>query len=95
MFMSWLSTCWIARYAARSFSPLWCCLRWAGWEFRQPRRCLDLARNGDELVVTVGSYRRLLTLPTGLARLRVAGARVEDGELRVRFREPAPAGQEK
>ena len=51
---------------------------------------VGLARNGDELVVTVGSYRRLLTLPTGLARLQVAGARVEDGELRVRFREPAP-----
>lgn len=56
---------------------------------------VDLARNGDELVVTVGSYRRLLTLPTGLARLRVAGARVEEGELRVRFREPTPPGQEK
>ena len=53
---------------------------------------VGLARNGDELVVTVGSYRRLLTLPTSLARLRVAGAGVEEGELRVRFREPAPAG---
>jgi arsenite/tail-anchored protein-transporting ATPase len=53
---------------------------------------VGLARNGDELVVTVGSYRRLLTLPSGLARLQVAGARVEDGELRVRFREPAPDG---
>ena len=52
---------------------------------------VDLARNGDELVVTVGSSRRLLTLPAGLARLRVAGARVEDGELRVRFRDPDPA----
>ena len=49
---------------------------------------VDLARNGDELVMTVGSYRRLLTLPPGLARLRVAGARVDDGELRVRFAEP-------
>jgi arsenite-transporting ATPase len=49
---------------------------------------VDLARNGDELVVTVGSYRRLLTLPAGLARLRVAGARVEAGGLRVRFVEP-------
>ncbi len=48
---------------------------------------VDLARNGDELVVTVGSYRRLLTLPTGLARYRVAGARVEQGELQVRFEE--------
>lgn len=46
---------------------------------------VDLARNGDDLVVTVGSYRRLLTLPTGLARFRVAGARVEQGELHVRF----------
>ena len=54
---------------------------------------VGLARNGDELVVTVGSYRRLLTLPSGLARLRVAGARVEDGELRVRFREPMSSEQ--
>ena len=44
-----------------------------------------LARKGDELVVSVASYRRLLTLPSGLARLRVAGARVQDGELQVRF----------
>ena len=48
---------------------------------------VDLARNGDELVVTVGSYRRLLTLPAALARHRVAGARVEHGELQVRFEE--------
>ena len=48
---------------------------------------VDLARNGDELVVTVGSYRRLLTLPAGLARHRVSAARVEDGELRVKFEE--------
>jgi arsenite-transporting ATPase len=52
------------------------------------RSQVDLARNGDELVVTVGSSRRLLTLPVGLSRLRVAGAGVTDGELRVRFREP-------
>ena len=50
---------------------------------------VDLARNGDELVVTVGSYRRLLTLPAGLARHRVAAAGLEDGELRVRFEESA------
>jgi arsenite-transporting ATPase len=49
------------------------------------RRDVDLARDGDDLVVTVGSYRRLLTLPAGLARRRVAGARVEEGELQVRF----------
>ena len=48
---------------------------------------VDLARNGDELVLTVGSYRRLLTLPAGLARFRIAGARVDAGELQVRFEE--------
>ncbi len=48
---------------------------------------VDLARNGDELVVTVGSYRRLLTLPAGLTRHRIAGARVEGGELQVRLEE--------
>ncbi|MGI9156627.1 MAG: ArsA family ATPase [Marmoricola sp.] len=47
---------------------------------------VDLARHGEELVVTVGSYRRLLSLPAALARLEVAGARVEDGALQVRFR---------
>ena len=52
------------------------------------RADVDLARDGDDLVVTVGSYRRLLTLPAGLARSRVAGARVEGGELQVRFAGP-------
>ena len=46
---------------------------------------VDLARHGDELVVTVGSYRRLLALPAALTRLRVAAARVEGGALQVRF----------
>jgi len=50
---------------------------------------VDLARHGDELVVTVGSYRRLLSLPPGLARHRVTGARVDDGSLQVRFEERA------
>ena len=47
---------------------------------------VELARHGHELVVTVGSYRRLLALPAALARHRVAGARVEGGSLQVRFR---------
>ena len=50
---------------------------------------VDLARHGDELVVTVGSYRRLLSLPPGLARHRVTGARVDEGSLQVRFEEGA------
>jgi arsenite-transporting ATPase len=49
------------------------------------RSDVDLSRDGDDLVVTVASYRRLLTLPAGLARRRVAGARVDAGELQVRF----------
>ena len=47
---------------------------------------VDLARHGDELVVTVGPYRRLLALPAALARHAVSGARVEAGSLQVRFR---------
>ncbi len=50
---------------------------------------VDLARHGDDLVVSVGSYRRLLTLPPGLGRHHVAGARVMGGELQVRFEEGA------
>ena len=50
------------------------------------KRDVDLARHGDELVVTVGSYRRLLALPTSLSRHTVEAARVEDGSLQVRFR---------
>ncbi|MDQ4111000.1 MAG: ArsA family ATPase [Actinomycetota bacterium] len=46
---------------------------------------VQLGRNGDELAITVGAYRRLLTLPAALARMRVSGARVEGGELRVTF----------
>ncbi len=50
------------------------------------KKDVDLARHGDELVVTVGSYRRLLALPAALARHTVTGARVEDGSLQVKFR---------
>lgn len=51
---------------------------------------VDLIRSGDELVVSVGSYRRVLALPSGVARQRVAAARVVAGELQVRFEEGAP-----
>ncbi len=53
------------------------------------REDVDLARHGDELVVSVASYRRLLTLPPGLSRHRIAGARMIEGELQVRFKEEA------
>ena len=55
---------------------------------------IDLARHGDELVVTVGSYRRLLALPAALARHTVSGARIDEGSLQVRFRaEAAPVAE--
>ena len=47
---------------------------------------IDLARHGDELVVTVGSYRRLLALPSALGRQTISGARIVDGALQVRFK---------
>ncbi len=52
---------------------------------------VDLARHGDDLFVTVGSYRRLLTLPSSLRKQVVAGARVQDGALEIRFK---TAGEE-
>jgi arsenite-transporting ATPase len=58
------------------------------------KKDVDLARHGDELVVTVGSYRRLLALPAALARQTVTGARVDSGSLQVKFRieqDPSPA----
>jgi arsenite-transporting ATPase len=46
---------------------------------------VDLAERGTELIVTVGSYRRVLALPSALQRHRVVGAGLADGVLRVRF----------
>jgi arsenite-transporting ATPase len=46
---------------------------------------VDLGRRGDELVVTIGEHRRLLSLPAALRRCRVTGASVRDGRLTVRF----------
>ncbi|MFM9367424.1 ArsA-related P-loop ATPase [Streptomyces sp. Da 82-17] len=46
---------------------------------------LDLVRRGDELVVTVGQFRRMVPLPSALRRCTVSGAGLRDGELRIRF----------
>ncbi|MCX5201735.1 ArsA family ATPase [Streptomyces sp. NBC_00237] len=46
---------------------------------------LGLVRRGDELVLTVGPFRRLLPLPSALRRCTVSGAGLTDGVLRVRF----------
>jgi arsenite-transporting ATPase len=54
------------------------------------REEVGLTRRADELSVTVGSWRRLLTLPSVLRRCVVTGARLADGQLNVNF-EPDPA----
>ncbi|MGW4639781.1 ArsA family ATPase [Sphaerisporangium sp. NPDC004334] len=46
---------------------------------------VGLARKGDELIITAGSYRRVLALPAALARRSVSDAVLLDGRLRVRF----------
>jgi len=46
---------------------------------------LSLARRDDELIVSVGPYRRAIVLPDSLRTRRVADARLEDGELVVDF----------
>ncbi|GGO73047.1 ArsA family ATPase [Nonomuraea cavernae] len=49
------------------------------------RADVDLARKADELIVTAGPYRRILALPSALARRGISGAVLRDGVLRVRF----------
>jgi arsenite-transporting ATPase len=46
---------------------------------------LDLARSGEELVVTLAGHRRLLALPSALQRCDVVGARLAAGRLVVSF----------
>ena len=46
---------------------------------------IDLTRNGDELALQVGSWRRNLLLPRALVDAPTEGARMEDGTLKIRF----------
>jgi arsenite-transporting ATPase len=63
---------------------------------------VDAVRAGDDLVVSVGPHRRVLTLPSRLRRCEVAGGEFDGRELRVRFRpgaqrparpRPGPGGE--
>ncbi|MFI1796003.1 ArsA family ATPase [Streptomyces sp. NPDC020379] len=54
------------------------------------RDALDLIRRGDELIIGVGPFRRVLPLPSALRRCTVSGAGLRDGALCVRFT-PDPA----
>ncbi|EXG80884.1 ArsA family ATPase [Cryptosporangium arvum] len=46
---------------------------------------IALSRVADDLILTVAGRRRLLALPTVLRHRAVAGARLQDGRLEVRF----------
>ena len=52
---------------------------------------LSVAKVEDELTITSGVRRRCLKLPRRMARLDLAGARLEGPSLRVTFRRPAGA----
>lgn len=51
------------------------------------RASVDAVRAGDDLVVTVGGHRRVLTLPSMLRRCVLVGGEFDGTQLRVRFRE--------
>ncbi len=46
---------------------------------------IDLSRNGDELIIRLGAYRRNIILPRSIVNLKVAGAKFEGGKLVVSF----------
>jgi len=54
------------------------------------KEAIDLTRLGDELIVRVGNQRRNLILPHVLLEREVAGARLDEGQLRVTFASKAP-----
>ena len=65
--------------------PLGVGRRERGAELDADRDDLEVGRRDGELLVRVGPYRRALVLPDTLKRRSVAGARLTEGELEVRF----------
>jgi arsenite-transporting ATPase len=49
------------------------------------RQEVDVMRNGSELIITVGPYRRSIILPDSLGRRHVRRAQLLEGELRITF----------
>ncbi|MDE2322018.1 MAG: ArsA family ATPase [candidate division NC10 bacterium] len=56
---------------------------------------VSLLKRGDELVVSIGNFRRDLVLPRALADLTVKRARLEEGYLVVRFGQDGSPKEEK
>jgi arsenite-transporting ATPase len=50
------------------------------------KAAVDVARAGDDLILTVAGHRRVLTLPSVLRRCTVVGGDFDGTELTVRFR---------
>ena len=50
---------------------------------------LDVGRRGSELLVTLGPYRRAITLPDSLLDLPVREAKLREGTLTVVFGDPS------
>ena len=45
----------------------------------------------DELIIHIGNWKRNISLPTGLARLEIAGAKYEGDRLNIHFKSEDPA----
>jgi arsenite/tail-anchored protein-transporting ATPase len=60
------------------------------------REEVGVSRDGDEILLQVGSWRRTLVLPRALIDVQTKGAKMDDGVLRIEFqtrkRSPAPGG---
>jgi len=55
------------------------------------REEVGLSRDGDELVIQVGAWRRTLVLPRALVNRPTTGAKMDDGILQIEFSSPARA----
>jgi arsenite-transporting ATPase len=57
---------------------------------------IDLSRNGDELIIRLGVYRRNIVLPRSIVNLKVASAKFEGGKLVISFgSQERPGGRRK
>jgi arsenite-transporting ATPase len=46
---------------------------------------ISLVKSGDELIVHVGTYRRIIALPRALVKMPVKGAKFDDKRLVIKF----------
>ena len=60
-------------------------LEWSGIGLAAGVQLPVQGRHDGELFITVGSYRREISLPRVLAQRETLGATIDDGELKVRF----------